>query len=308
MHSLLIALPLVGVALANEDGITGFARTGCTDCHGTLPSDDVAVVLAARSGAVQAGETLALQLRVASADPLHRAAGLDVEASDGSLVPAPTMLLRKGELTHQYPHALDDGVITFDFEWTAPAYAGEVTLWASANAVDQDAWTSGDGWNRTWLSLMVESDCLDQDGDDVGDCEGDCDDLDDQIFPGAPDTWYDGVDSDCAGDDDHDQDGDGVPVDADCDDTDASRSAPEDCAPTDSGDADGGAEDGGTDETGASEQPSGGCSVAAGGATGLLALLPALAGLRRRRPGPPRLAPRDGRTGRPTALDSRRFG
>ena len=30
-----------------------------------------------------------------------------------------------------------------------------------------------------------------------------------EIFPGAPDPWYDGLDSDCGGEDDFDQDGDG---------------------------------------------------------------------------------------------------
>jgi hypothetical protein len=42
---------------------------------------------------------------------------------------------------------------------------------------------------------------------------GDCNDGDPLAFPGAGDTWYDGMDRDCAGDDDYDQDGDGyVPV------------------------------------------------------------------------------------------------
>ncbi len=50
----------------------------------------------------------------------------------------------------------------------------------------------------------------------------DCDDTDEDVFPDAPDAWYDGVDSDCAGDDDFDQDGDGYGVEVDCDDTDAS--------------------------------------------------------------------------------------
>ena len=45
------------------------------------------------------------------------------------------------------------------------------------------------------------------------------------IYDGAPDAWYDGIDSDCAGNSDHDQDGDGqnttaVPGGTDCDDTD----------------------------------------------------------------------------------------
>lgn len=57
-------------------------------------------------------------------------------------------------------------------------------------------------------------------------CFGDdCDDSDPLVYPGAVEVWYDGVDGDCAGDDDLDQDGDGSVSDAhggeDCDDTDA---------------------------------------------------------------------------------------
>jgi len=47
----------------------------------------------------------------------------------------------------------------------------------------------------------------------------DCDDNDPNVFPGGTETWYDGVDQDCAGDDDQDQDGDGFPRSEDCDDT-----------------------------------------------------------------------------------------
>ena len=54
-------------------------------------------------------------------------------------------------------------------------------------------------------------------------CEGDCDDADDTIYPGAPDTCGDGIDSDCADDlfIEIDQDVDGYPPCAgDCDDYD----------------------------------------------------------------------------------------
>lgn len=48
----------------------------------------------------------------------------------------------------------------------------------------------------------------------------DCDDQDARTNPGVTDdTCYDGVDADCAGDDDFDCDHDGFPSDSDCDDT-----------------------------------------------------------------------------------------
>jgi hypothetical protein len=42
---------------------------------------------------------------------------------------------------------------------------------------------------------------------------GDCDDNDADYSPGLSETWYDGVDSDCAGDDDFDADADGYVLD-----------------------------------------------------------------------------------------------
>lgn len=51
---------------------------------------------------------------------------------------------------------------------------------------------------------------VDGDGFDTEDAGGtDCDDSDASVYPEAEDEWYDGIDSDCAGDDDYDQDGDG---------------------------------------------------------------------------------------------------
>jgi hypothetical protein len=51
----------------------------------------------------------------------------------------------------------------------------------------------------------------------------DCDDLNENTYPGATERWYDGVDSDCGGDSDFDADGDGWDADpegSDCDDED----------------------------------------------------------------------------------------
>jgi hypothetical protein len=49
---------------------------------------------------------------------------------------------------------------------------------------------------------------VDDDGDGVIAAE-DCDDGDPSISTAEPEVWYDGIDSDCGGDDDYDQDGDG---------------------------------------------------------------------------------------------------
>ena len=81
----------------------------------------------------------------------------------------------------------------------------------------------------------------------------DCDDTNATIHPGALDTWYDGVDSDCAGNDDYDKDGDGAATDlfggTDCDDEDPEMGphadeiwydgVDQDCAGDDDYDADG---------------------------------------------------------------------
>ncbi len=74
----------------------------------------------------------------------------------------------------------------------------------------------------------------DEDGDGFSAADGDCDDLDDGVFPGAPERCN-GVDDDCDGsipDDEADEDGDGYHLcHGDCDDTrdDVHPDAPERC-------------------------------------------------------------------------------
>ena len=78
-------------------------------------------------------------------------------------------------------------------------------------------------WSLAFLALL--SACgykwspTDADGDGFTPEDGDCWDAEQgpddavsgaQIYPGAPELWYDGIDEDCAGDNDYDQDGDGV--------------------------------------------------------------------------------------------------
>ncbi|MEQ1567619.1 MAG: MopE-related protein [Myxococcota bacterium] len=94
----------------------------------------------------------------------------------------------------------------------------------------------GDGWDNDCdgyeLCPVDEDDDLagsDDEFDEVSaeagwvQCEfapDDCDDADPDVHPGAEDEWYDGIDADCAGDDDNDRDQDGLRHPADCDDRD----------------------------------------------------------------------------------------
>lgn len=105
----------------------------------------------------------------------------------------------------------------------------------------------------TYVATTLTADAFDSDGDGYSVDDGDCDDADAAVSPGATETWYDGVDSDCAGDDDADADADGHPSadhgGDDCDDADAAAypgatetwydGVDQDCEGGDDDDADG---------------------------------------------------------------------
>jgi len=102
----------------------------------------------------------------------------------------------------------------------------DVGIGAGAFYADADQ----DGWPDDWT--LIEA-CEDPQGGLVrepdapsGTKQPDCDPTDPEVNPGATETWYDGVDSDCDGADDYDADGDGARDPrgdgADCDDADPS--------------------------------------------------------------------------------------
>ena len=95
----------------------------------------------------------------------------------------------------------------------------------------------GDGFGDT---LTTISDCDPTDG--TAELGGDCDDSSADIYPGAPDTPYDGIDSDCDGGSDYDVDGDGYDHPdgggSDCDDTESTVFAGAEDEPYDGVDSD----------------------------------------------------------------------
>ena len=60
----------------------------------------------------------------------------------------------------------------------------------------------------------------DSDGDGFSENQGDCNDANADIYPDAPESQQDGIDSNCDGEDNPDADGDGFFWGDDCDDTD----------------------------------------------------------------------------------------
>lgn len=75
-------------------------------------------------------------------------------------------------------------------------------------AFDSGETDSGDSSPDSDDTFGQETGIPDSDGDGYQD-DVDCVADDETVYPGAPDTWYDGVDSDCAGNSDYDQDFDG---------------------------------------------------------------------------------------------------
>lgn len=133
---------------AFSSGITGRTRkngNGCT-CHSSTPSTSVNVKINGPSS-LSVGQKATYSLTI-SGGPLVRA-GTNIAASSGTLSPlsGSGLQLISNELTHTSPKTPSADTVTFQFEFTAPASTGNVTLYANGNSVNFNGDNSGDQWN-----------------------------------------------------------------------------------------------------------------------------------------------------------------
>jgi uncharacterized protein (TIGR03382 family) len=199
-------------ASANSAGKTGVSTTGCS-CHGSADATTSAS-FSAPSTTVAPGESLLVSFTVASTSGSRTSMGLNVSATGGTLTAGTATRVSSSEITHSSRTAMSSG--PFTFTWTAPTTPGIYTLRGVGNAVNGNSGSSGDGWNYA-SNLTINVVCSDGDSDGVTDCDGDCDDGNNLVFPGASETC-DGADNDCDGTiDDSPIDGDAYYADTDGD-------------------------------------------------------------------------------------------
>lgn len=143
---LLISSLFVVASSSGRTGRTNLSDTpGCT-CHGSEPSSNVSVVIDGPDS-VEINSNTTYQVRISGGSAT--AAGTNIAVSDGVLAPISSNLKLSGaELTHTGPASFGSASeVVFEFEYTAPAQSGNVTLAANGNSVNLNGGTSGDEWN-----------------------------------------------------------------------------------------------------------------------------------------------------------------
>ncbi len=157
-YSTIIIFPFSIFLYAYSSGITGVTKKsnnpGCI-CHGSNPSSDVTVTISGPD-TLTLNQTANYSITI-SGGPLT-AAGTDIAVSNGTLAPVSSDLrIQNSELTHELPKAPVNGVVTFDFTYTAPSVPGEQTIYANGNSVNFNGQFTGDQWNFAPNKIILVS-------------------------------------------------------------------------------------------------------------------------------------------------------
>lgn len=141
---------------ASSGGKTGrtllSGTPGCT-CHGSSATPTVNVVIDGPD-TLEIGATGTYMVTI-TGGPLS-AAGVNIATDGGDLNIVDSKLQKSGgELTHTSPNNASSGSVVFNYEFTAPASAGQVTMAATGNSVNLSGSNAGDNWNHA-MSKTIE--------------------------------------------------------------------------------------------------------------------------------------------------------
>lgn len=149
----IIAIISLSSSKTASTGVMGQAaqNLGCGSCHGNSASANTVINV---SGIPAAGYTpgTTYPVTMTITNPAMTGAGFDLFFTGGAITgnPVGTMLMTAGKEMHhiqRFPMT-GAGVYTCNFNWTAPAVGGLVSLTVAANAVNSNDNNQGDEWNK----------------------------------------------------------------------------------------------------------------------------------------------------------------
>lgn len=149
----IVAILSLSSSKTASQGVMGQAsqNLGCGSCHGGSASTNTVVSISGIPAAgYTPGTTYPVTMTITNA--AMTGAGFDLFFTGGTITgnPVGTMLMLAGKEMHhiqRFPMT-GAGVYTCNFNWTAPAAGGLVSLTVAANAVNSNDNNQGDEWNK----------------------------------------------------------------------------------------------------------------------------------------------------------------
>ena len=160
-------LAIGSVALASRFGRSGFSGNpninggaDCTACHG--PGAAEPLVQIDGPLLVDAGSTNSYIVTLTGGPAVTGGVNISTSNVDGYVAGTLAALdnalhVIDGELAHTVPQAFDGEPLQFSFEWVAPTYDGDVTLYAAGNSSSGQLDLLGDGIGVDSLSVTVQN-------------------------------------------------------------------------------------------------------------------------------------------------------
>ena len=155
---LAVTAPQVLASEFGRDGFSGNPDTNngsnCTACH--QPGAATPNVSISGPSSVPAGSINRYTLTIQGGPGVTAGVGVSTENDAGTLININDELRQiSSELSHTQPADFSGGSKTFEFDWTAPAYSDDITLYAAGNSSNGQLNLLGDGIDTDTLTISV---------------------------------------------------------------------------------------------------------------------------------------------------------